>query len=66
MAMARHIDDQKIREAKIVGAASGLKGVLYNDPDPERTARWRAEWPELFDRIDQVADLVDWHPPHAR
>ena len=43
-----------------MGAVKGLQGVVRVNGDAQLEARHRAEWPALWERIDRLADLVDW------
>ncbi len=49
---------ERLRQAQLSGATSGLKGLLNGDP--ERFEELRATWPELAERLDRISELVDW------
>ena len=51
-------EHERVRHAKMIGAASGMKGVVQGDM--LRAERLRADWPELWERVEQVTDLIDW------
>ena len=51
-------DQERLRHARMMGAASGMKGVV--DKDLERATLMRAAWPELWERVEQVTSLIDW------
>ncbi len=52
------LDQERLRHARMMGAASGMKGIVQADTD--RAEQLRAEWPELWERVEQVTDLIDW------
>lgn len=56
--MTRHVDAERLRYAQLSGAASGLRGLMRNEPD--RVTDIRATWPELAERLDRICELVDW------
>ena len=58
--MSTPIDRERLRHAKLFGAANGARGAIRNGNDPDREARCRAEWPELWDRIDALCEFIDW------
>jgi hypothetical protein len=45
--------------AQLQGAASGVVGRLRRAPSPEVERACRRSWPELFDRLDALAEVVD-------
>ena len=45
--------------AQIQGAASGVVGKLRRPPSPEAAEACRRSWPELFERLDRLAEVVD-------
>ena len=49
---------ERIRHARMMGCASGVKGLLGNSP--ECFDELRATWPELAERVDRICELVDW------
>ena len=51
------LDRERLRHAKLMGAASGMKGVVH--ADVERAERLRVDWPELWERV-VVTALIDW------
>lgn len=51
------LDREWLRHAKLMGAASGMKGVVH--ADVERAERLRVDWPELWERV-VVTALIDW------
>lgn len=55
-------DDHLIRVAQVTGTASNLRGLLRRTErdEPGRIEQARAEWPELWERIDAIVELVDW------
>lgn len=56
--MARHADPERIRNAQLAGAASGLRDLTRSEP--QRYNELSATWPELAERLDRICELVDW------
>jgi hypothetical protein len=59
--MARHVDRDRIRHAKLIGAAHRLRDLTITDP--AAFAELRQAWPDIAERIERVAELVDWERP---
>jgi hypothetical protein len=60
-----------MQEAQLEGVAKRIRGTLWRDAkpggDPERQARHRAEWPELWDALDRLVEIIDdMYPPFGR
>ena len=49
---------ERIRHALMMGCVSGLKGIV--ESDRERSGVERERWPELWERIDRLTELIDW------
>jgi hypothetical protein len=66
MASRRRPDRQLVHEAKIAGVLARLRNHLRAaQRDGELAvieARHRAEWPGLWETVDELADLLE-HPP---
>jgi hypothetical protein len=52
------LDQERLRHARMMGAASGMKGIVQANTG--RAEQLRADWPELWERVEQVTDLIDW------
>lgn len=48
-----------LRNAQLQGEASGIVGKLRRPPSPEVARACRRMWPDLFERLDGLAELVD-------
>lgn len=48
-----------LRHAQLEGSASGLVGKMRRPPSPEVAQACRRMWPELFERLDDLAELVE-------
>jgi hypothetical protein len=48
-----------LRNAQLQGAASGVVGKLRRPPSPEVERVCRRMWPDLFERLDALVELVD-------
>lgn len=48
-----------LRNAQLQGSASGVVGKLRRPPSPEVERACRRMWPELFERLDDLQELVD-------
>lgn len=51
-------DRARVRSAALTGAATAVRDVLMLNRDRELEDRHRAEWPELWERIDGVMDAL--------
>jgi hypothetical protein len=49
--------DERLRHAKLAGAAKGLRGAVWQ-ADPATASRHRAELPRVWERIDDVIALL--------
>lgn len=58
--MARHTDPERIRHAQMTGRVAAVRAQIRVNKDPEREQRARAEWPELWEKIDALVELIDW------
>ena len=62
--MARHVDRDRVRRAKLIGSAHRLRDLTIVEPEAYESLR--QAWPEITERIDRVCELVDWErPPDA-
>jgi hypothetical protein len=59
--MARHVDRDRIRQAKLTGAAARLRDLAITQPSAFNNLR--SSWPEIAQRIDRLIELVDWDQP---
>jgi hypothetical protein len=59
--VGRHVDRERVLSAKVIGAACRLRDLTLTRPDAY--AELRSSWPELAERIDRLAELVDWNKP---
>jgi hypothetical protein len=59
--MARHVDRDRVRQAKLTGAAARLRDLAITQPAAYRDLR--SAWPEIAERIDRLIELVDWDHP---
>jgi hypothetical protein len=50
-------DPTRVRAAQIAGEISGMRNMLRAG-DRDLEARHRAEWPELWARIDELINLA--------
>lgn len=56
--MGRRADAYRIRCAQMTGAVAAIRDALMLD-HLNRLDRLRADWPELAERIERAAELVD-------
>lgn len=54
------LEHERLRHAKVIGTANGIRGAIRNGNDPDREARHRAEWPDLWERIDALCEFIRW------
>jgi hypothetical protein len=55
-------DAERVRHAELYGAATALRDALRLNRDPDLEQRHRAEWRELWERIDALTAKVTHTP----
>jgi hypothetical protein len=60
--VGRHADPTRIRYAQLEGAAAAIRDLVNRRA--EREAAHRAEWPELWNRIDRLIEVVESRQDH--
>jgi hypothetical protein len=58
--MGRRADPVRLAEAKAFGRAARLRDQLLLNKDAELERRHREEWPELWEAIDRLTELITW------
>jgi hypothetical protein len=57
-------DRERLRFVSYQALTKRLRGKVWADNESERQQRHRAEWPELWQAIDEIIALVDEdYPP---
>jgi len=51
-------DPARVHAARVTGAATAVRDVIVSDASSDRQRRHRAEWPELWEHLDALADVV--------
>ena len=51
-------DPARVHAARVTGAATAVRDVIVSDAGSDRQRRHRAEWPELWEHLDALADVV--------
>ena len=51
-------DPARVHAARVTGAATAVRDVIVSDAGSDRQRRHRAEWPELWELLDALADVV--------
>ena len=57
-----HSDADRTRHARIYGVATPVRDAIRLNHDANLDARHRAEWPNLWDRIDALIAKVTHTP----
>lgn len=64
--MSTELERERLQLASYMGLTKRLRGQLRLDRDPDRQQRHRAEWPGLWEAIDEIIEHVDRDfPPYG-
>jgi hypothetical protein len=55
-------DADRVTHAQLYGAATAIRDAIRLNRDPDLERRHRAEWPDLWERIDAVLAKVTHTP----